>query len=47
MEDNKQPEALAQMAANAVLGYLKECGLHSQEAEEWIKKVFELVRAKL
>lgn len=45
---HQDPEAAAQMAVNAVLKYLKECGLRTQdEKQAWISKVFWKISARI
>lgn len=46
-ELRRDPEAAAEMAANAVLRYLHGCNLEGdQSKKEWLAKVFEKVKAK-
>lgn len=46
-ELHREPEAAAEMAANAVLKYLSECGIVEQDAKQkWIAKVFEAVKTR-
>jgi hypothetical protein len=46
-ELHRNPEAAAEMAANAVTRYLRESGITDPVARDsWIAKVFEAVRAR-
>ena len=46
-ELHRDPGVAADMAANAVSNYLRQCGLTEQnEKRLWIAKVFDAVRAK-
>ena len=46
-ELHRDPGVAAEMAANAVLSYLRQCGITEQnEKRLWITKVFDAVRAK-
>lgn len=47
-ELHRDPDAAAEMAANAVLHYLRGCGVRGhEEAEKWIQKVCERAISKL
>jgi hypothetical protein len=47
MSQNLDPESAAKMAVNAVLNYLRQCGITEQnEKRQWIDRVFARVRAK-
>lgn len=44
---HRDPEAAADMAVNAVLSYLRRCGISDQnEKRKWLTKVFDRVIAK-
>lgn len=44
---HRDPEAAAEMAANAVLKYLHECDIEGDRKKtEWISKVFDIVKSK-
>lgn len=46
-ELHREPEVAAEMAANAVLSYLHECGIEGHnDKSAWIKNVFDKVVAK-
>lgn len=45
-ELHRDPEAAAEMAVNAVLIYLRQCGVTGEEKLKWINRVFERVKAK-
>lgn len=46
-DSSRDPEAAADMAVNAVLSYLRRCGITDQsEKRTWIDRVFARVRAK-
>jgi hypothetical protein len=40
------PEAAAEMAANAVLSYLNQLEMGKEERRRWIKKVFAVVESR-
>jgi hypothetical protein len=45
---HRNPDAAEDMAVNAVVSYLRGCGLTDQnEIGRWIKRVFDRVRAKV
>jgi hypothetical protein len=46
-ELHRDPEAAADMAVNAVIEYLRGCGIQGEENKrQWISRVFERVIAK-
>lgn len=47
VDEHKDPEVAVEMAARAVLGILRECGIEGeQEKRYWITRVFDRVIAQ-